>query len=361
MWNQVKVLQIGCGKLAKYSMKNVFDHGGSIVAALDNNPSLIGKDIGTVIDGGIKGPVIYNYDQIERVLKACNPEVAIIDTDLSLKEIKPIIEKCLLAGINIITNCEEAFIAEISNPRVFKEIDKLAKTNNCTIIGAGYMDYILGSLINLIASSTNKISKIKIILNNSILDKSIEYMRKNGIGFLEKDFSYIQRNDNKSYDEVIQLINNEGYNFTNLLLSIFWLSKKLSLNITSFSQKFTPIVSKEDLVIKEKGINLPKGYVIGLKKEVIATSKEGISFEFINEETISNGNLFSGIFIEGEPSSSININNIDINMISASNIVNRIPSVIDSNPGFLNTTKLEESYHLVGSIEKYIDPSKRKK
>ena len=45
MERKVKVVQIGTGKMAKYTMRYVLEKGGELVGAIDVNPAVIGNEL----------------------------------------------------------------------------------------------------------------------------------------------------------------------------------------------------------------------------------------------------------------------------------------------------------------------------
>ena len=75
---KVKVFQIGCGKMAKYTMRYVYEHGAEIVGAVDINPDVVGHDIGRVMEGSNYGVAVRPLEELD-AFKKYNPDIVIYD------------------------------------------------------------------------------------------------------------------------------------------------------------------------------------------------------------------------------------------------------------------------------------------
>ena len=159
MDKKVRVVQYGTGKMAVYTMRYIYEKGGEVVGTIDLNPEIIGKDIGEIMGGEKKGVTVTAVENAEEMLKKVKPDICVVETRSLFSEVKDALLLCAKLGINAITTCEEAFFPSNSNPVATKEIDELAKQNNCTITGSGYQDIYWGQLVSSIAGSTQSIKK----------------------------------------------------------------------------------------------------------------------------------------------------------------------------------------------------------
>ena len=130
---KVKMFQIGCGKMSKYTISYAFEKGFEVVGAVDVNPKLIGKDLSKVIGGKKTGIIIGDVVDLKKLLKKSKANIAVITTMSLMADCEEVLLACAECGVNAITTCEEAFYPMSSHPKLTKKLDKLCKENGCTI------------------------------------------------------------------------------------------------------------------------------------------------------------------------------------------------------------------------------------
>lgn len=343
--SKIRVVQYGCGKMSVYTMRYVMEHGMEIVGAIDINKDIIGTDIGNIIGCDDLGVKVTDVSDAKKLLSEIKPDICIVTTMSLISDVEEALMQCAELGINAITTCEEAFYPMNSNPKITKELDELAKKNNCTITGSGYQDAFWGNLISTIAGATHKITKIKGSSSYNVEDYGIALAEAHGAGLTLDEFGEkIASVDRMSDEERQELIDSGNYQPSYMWNVNGWLCDKLGLTVTRQSQKCVPQTYDQDIESSTLGMTIPKGNATGMSAVVTTETEEGI---IIESECI--GKVYSKDDYDsnrwtvcGEPDTTLVIDRPATVELTCATIVNRIPDVIESEPGFVPTSRMGE-------------------
>ena len=357
MQEKVKVVQYGTGKMAVYTMRYVYEKGGEVVGAIDVNPEVIGKDIGEIMGGDKKGVTVTALENAEEMLKQVKPDICVVETRSLFREVQDALLLCAKLGINAITTCEEAFFPMNSSPVATKEIDELAKKNNCTITGSGYQDIYWGQLVSSIAGSTQTIQKIKGSSSYNVEDYGIALAQAHGAGLTLEEFEkQVASADNISEEERNNIIAKGEFAPSYMWNVNGWLCEKLGLTVESQTQKCVPQTHKEDIFSATLNMTVKAGDATGMSAVVTTKTKEGIILE-----TECIGKVYSKEdydknewTIEGEPTTTITVAKPQTVELTCATIVNRIPDVINAKPGYVPTEQIGELNFKVKPLNEYV-------
>lgn len=333
----IKFVQYGCGKMSKYTIQYALEKGMKLVGAFDINEDIIGTKV--------EGVEIKPASEAEAMLKELKPDVCIVTTMSLFKDVYDILKICASLGINAITTCEEAFYPFNSAPVLAYEIDELAKKNNCTITGSGYQDAFWGNLISTLAGATDKIEKICGSSSYNVEDYGIALAQAHGAGLTLDEFEKnIASIDNISEEERKKLINKGEFLPSYMWNVNGWLCDKLGLTVISQVQKCVPQTHSEDINSTTLNMTVKKGMATGMSAVVTTNTKEGIVLE-----TQCIGKVYSkddfdcnNWKIIGEPDTELIINRPATVELTCATVVNRIPDVLASKPGFVPTSQMGE-------------------
>lgn len=353
----IKVLQIGCGKMSKYSMRYVYEKGAEIVGAFDISEHVIGKDIGTLMETEEKGVKVQNLADLAGFLKENRADIAIVTTRSLIEELRDVVLTLVNGKVNVVTTCEEAFFAENSNKLVFDEIDRAAKEKGVTVTGGGYQDIFWGNLISTLAGSIHNITKIKGSSSYNVEDYGIALAEVHGAGLTLAEFDEkIAKPSELSNEEIKKQVAEGTFAPSYMWNVVGWLADKLGYHITEMSQKCVPQTNVKDIHSTTLGMDVKAGDATGMSAVVTAKTAEGVEIEAecigkVYDETEFDKNVWSVI---GEPDTTVSVERPDTVRLTCADIVNRIPDIINAEPGFVPTSQMADPRFRVEALDKYL-------
>ena len=162
--------------------------------------------------------------------------------------------------------------------------------------------------------------------------------------------------DNISEKERIELINNGKFLPSYMWNVNGWLCSKLGLTEIEQTQKCVPQTYKEDIESSTLGMTVKAGQATGMSAVVTTQTKEGIILE-----TECIGKVYSKEdydknewTIYGEPNTTIVVARPSTVELTCATVVNRIPDVINAEPGYVTTEKMGELNYRVKPLNEYV-------
>jgi len=293
-----------------------------LVAAVDIDPSKIGKDVGEVIGLGKTVGVKVTPDVQGK------PEVVCHSTGSRLTEVSAQLKDLLSRGCHVVSTCEE--LSFPLDQKIRADLQQVARSHNVTLLGTGVNPgFVMDKLPLTLTSVCQSIKSVEILRFQNASTRREPLQRKVGAGMTKEEFrAAVQAGKIKHMGlrESLMLVGNGlGVEF-----------EKVS------DEKIEPIVAEREVVTQY--LKVAPGQVAGVHQTIDGKGKINVRLElrmYVGAEDVA----ADRVIVKGVPDLELEIKGgVHGDRATAAMVVNAIPRVISARPGVLTMDDIPISF-----------------
>ncbi len=273
----------GFGSIGRLIARVALDRGHKIVAAVDINEEIVGKDIGKLL--GVKSLGV-KVSKDPNVLS--DADMVLHATGSYLDKVYDQLLTVIDLGKSIVSTCETLSYPYYRYPSLARRLDEKARNANVYVIGTGVNPgFLLDALVATMAAPFHTLKKLRAVRSIDAAKRRKPFQVKIGVGMDPEEFKKELKEGKKSA--------HVGYAESVLLISDI-----AGLTLTKVEEDQEPVIAERD--VESHGVKVEKGKVLGIKGygTGIVNDKEVIRVEF---HAYVGGEEYEEVSVEGTEAS----------------------------------------------------------
>jgi 4-hydroxy-tetrahydrodipicolinate reductase len=338
---RIKAVVYGVGAMNSVATRLMLEKGVDIVGALARSPEKVGRDLGDVAGLGYQTGVLIEDDPA-KVLSTRQADIAVIAVASYMSDMYEHLRLCAEHGVNAVTISEEALYPWNTSPMETAELDHLARRNGCTITGTGHQDVYWVNLVSMVMATAHRIETVTGKASWNVEDFGPEVVRDQRVDTTVEDFE-------KWLAETARPPS-FGRNTLGALV------EDLGVTVAQQSTTTRPEVAQQPVESKALGVTVEPGKVIGFTDVDTVRTNEGmtLTFEMTGRVYVAGETDINDWTVTGEPELHLSNPAVPTGMTTVTQLVNRIPDVINAPPGFVTVEKLPRPRYRTYPLGAYV-------
>lgn len=339
---RIKAVVYGVGAMNSIATRLMLEKGVDIVGALARSPEKVGRDLGEVAGLGMRTGVLVENEP-DRVLSSREADIAVIAVASYMSDMYEHLRRCAEHGVNAVTISEEALYPWNTSPMEAAELDRLARRNGVTLTGTGHQDAYWVQLVSAMAGTAHRVESVTGLASWNVDDYGPEVAKDQRVDDTVEDFeAWLAEADRPP---------SFGRNTLGALVA------DLGLTAAAYESSTRPEVAQAPVRSSGLGLTVEPGRVVGFTDVDTAHTREGVTLTFaMTGKLYREGEAdINDWTITGEPELRLTNPAVPTQTTTCTQLVNRIPDVINAPPGFITPDKLPRPRYRAFPLGAYLE------
>ena len=315
----IRVLFYGLGPIGAAVARQVATRKGfQIVGAVDIDHAKVGLDLGEVIGAGKKLKIRVTNDAVGAI-KSGKPDVAVLCTSSSLKNVMPQLELVLSKKVAVVSTTEELSYPVGKNRTLAKKIDALAKKAKVAVLGTGVNPgFAMDALPITLTGICERVDSIRVDRIQDARTRRLPFQQKIGSGLTKAQFA--------------AKVKDGSVRHVGLAESVTMIADALGWKLDKVTDEIQPKIAEQ--TVASDLIAVDPGYVCGIIQDGIGWSKGKALITLHMEAYLGAPESFDAVTVEGNPRVTQKVaGGLHGDVATASITVNSIPKILRVSPG----------------------------
>jgi hypothetical protein len=315
----IRVMHVGLGPIGAGVVRQVADRKGfRIVGAADIDPIKAGRDLGEVAGVGRSLRVKVSGD-VRKAIKAAKPEVVVLCTSSSLRQVVGQVEEILKLRVPIVSTTEELAYPTRSNLKYARAIHELAKKSKVAVLSTGVNPgFAMDALPIMLTGICERVQALHVERVQDARIRRLPFQQKIGSGLTPAQF------EKKVDDGTVRHVG--------LAESISMIADALGWKLDGITDEIQPKIATE--TVESEFLAVDPGFVCGLVQDGVGY-REGVPVITLHMEAyLGAPESYDSVEITGSPALKMKIDGgIHGDIATASIVVNSLPKILEATPG----------------------------
>jgi 2,4-diaminopentanoate dehydrogenase len=335
----VRAIVYGVGAMGSIMARLMLEKGVTIVGAIARSPEKVGRDLGEVAGLGLETGVVVDDDP-KRVLSSVEADIAVVSVASFLRIMFDHFRVCLEHGVNVVTIEEESIYPWGSAPALAADLDRIARDNGVSLAASGAQDVFWMNLVATLMGAAHRVDSVEGRCSWNADDYGPEVAGHVRLGDTPEEFE--------------RYVAEHGWPDFVVRSTLEALVADTGLTVERIRPTVRPVLADEDVWSGSLGRTIPAGRVLGVVDAAGVDTVEGPTFSFeMAGRVYRRGEVDTNEWIvRGEPDELRLFNDrVPTRLVTCTQAVNRIPDVINAEPGLLTLDllpKLRYKHHPLG-------------